>query len=63
MMNRSRDVQVQPAREPKKTVTANGHGRSHAAGSATPRTSTNSEELSASGKRKPRKQRKKYLVC
>ncbi|KAF2130098.1 hypothetical protein P153DRAFT_366571 [Dothidotthia symphoricarpi CBS 119687] len=61
VVSRSRDVQVQSAREPKKTVTTNGHGRSHVAGSATPLTSANSEELSASGKRKPRKQRKKYL--
>lgn len=45
----------------KKTATTNGNGAPRTAGSATPTPAANSDEISASGKRK-RKPRKKYMV-
>lgn len=58
---RPRAVRGQSAREPKKTLKANGNGLSHSVGSATPSGAAQSEDLSPSSKKK-RKSRKKYLV-
>ncbi|KAF1843833.1 uncharacterized protein K460DRAFT_357513 [Cucurbitaria berberidis CBS 394.84] len=57
---RARVVRGQSVREPKKKVTTNGNRLSRAGAPATSSAVTNSEDLSASGKKK-RKARKKYL--
>ncbi|KAH5053553.1 hypothetical protein HBH96_152440 [Parastagonospora nodorum] len=57
---RSRTARGQPAREPKKTLKANGNGLSRSVGSATPSGTAQSEDLSPSSKKR-RKSRKKYL--
>lgn len=59
-MKRRRISRV-PGDKSMKTVTTNGNGAQRTAGSATPTPATNSDEISASGKRK-RKPRKKYMV-
>ncbi|KAH8727219.1 hypothetical protein GQ44DRAFT_790048 [Phaeosphaeriaceae sp. PMI808] len=57
---RLRGVRAQSAREPKKTLKANGNGLSHSMGTLTPSAIAHSEDLSISSKKK-RKARKKYL--
>jgi len=59
---RARGVRAQAAREPKKTLKSNGSGLARSAGSATPSSMAQNEDLSPSAKKK-RKARKKYLVC
>jgi hypothetical protein len=59
---RARGVRAQATREPKKTLKSNGSGLARSAGSATPSSKAQNEDLSPSAKKK-RKARKKYLVC